>query len=119
MPTTASITTATRAVEDAFYISVGAGVLAVQSAQVRRRELQARMAEQFEDAQGTVDRLRAGADDGLRIVEHQVDEVLEHVEERLPPTARELLDKGRTASAEARQTVHEVLRPSAARPAPA
>ena len=118
MPSTASLTKATRAVEDAFYISVGAGVLAVQSAQVRRRELQARLAEQFEDPHGTVARIREGADDGLRIVEHQVDEVLEHVEERLPPTARELLDKGRAAGAEARQTVHEVLRPSTTEPAP-
>jgi hypothetical protein len=92
-----AIDSATRAVEDAFYVSVGAGVLAVQSAQVRRREFQARLAEQLEDAQATVSRVRAGADDGLRVVEHQMDEVLGHVEERLPEGAGELISRSRDA----------------------
>jgi hypothetical protein len=92
-----AIDSATRAVEDAFYVSVGAGVLAVQSAQVRRRELQNRLAEQLEDAQETVIRVRAGADDGLRVVEHQMDEVFGHIEERLPEGAGELLSRSRDA----------------------
>jgi hypothetical protein len=111
------LSTATRAVEDAFYVSVGAGVLALQSAQVRRRELSSRLAAQFEDAQQAVDRLRAGADDGLRIVEHQVDEVLEHVEERLPESARDLLNQGRSVGSEARDAVHGLLRPDPVSPA--
>jgi hypothetical protein len=109
--TAAGISTATRAVEDVFYVSVGAGVLAVQSAQVRRRELRDRLTEQIEDAQQALDRLRAGADDGLRIVGHQVDEVIGHVEERLPGGARELLGRGRAVGADARQSVHQALRP--------
>lgn len=111
------VSTATRAVEDVFYVSVGAGVLAVQSAQVRRRELRARLAGQFDEARQAVDRLRIGADDGLQIVAHQVDEVLDHVEERLPGNASDLLTRGRSIGTEARTAVHGVLRPAPVSPA--
>jgi hypothetical protein len=111
MASIAGVSTATRTVEDAFYVSVGAGVLALQSAQVRRRELRARLTDQLDDAHQAVDRVRTGADDSLRVVEHQLDEVLGHVEERLPDPARTLLLKGRSAGAEARQRVHGMLRP--------
>lgn len=107
----AGLTTATRAVEDAFYVSVGAGVLALQSAQVRRRELRTHLAEQLDDAQRAVERLRSGADGGLRIVRHQVDEVLGHVEERLPEGPRDLLVRGRAAGAEAGPAAPDALRP--------
>ena len=97
MTSPVGIDTATRAVEDAFYVSVGAGVLAVQSAQVRRRELQARVAEHVDEAQQAFTRLRSGADDGLRVVEHQVDEVLDQVADHLPDGARDLLTRGTSA----------------------
>ena len=97
MDNPSGIDAATRAVEDAFYVSVGAGVLAVQSAQIRRRELQARLADHLDDAQHTLTRLRTGADDSLRVVDHQVSEVLDQVDDHLPDGARDLIDRSRTA----------------------
>ncbi|MEL7209549.1 MAG: hypothetical protein AAGK32_15150 [Actinomycetota bacterium] len=54
MPSPTSFSDATRAVEDAFYVSVGAGVLAAQRAQVRRRELEARLEEALDDVESAL-----------------------------------------------------------------
>lgn len=112
MPARNSLTTTSRAVEDAFYVSVGAGVLAVQSAQVRRRELQNRLGEHLDEAKPNIDRIRVNADEGLRVLEHQVDEVLEQVEEAVPSGVSVLISRGREVGQDARSLVHGFLRPA-------
>jgi len=72
---------------DALYTTVGLGVLGVQQAQVRRRDLQKELA-------------RLAVE-----VEERVDPLLDDVEARLPDDLRPLLTQARSAAREVQRTL--------------
>jgi len=106
--------------KDVLYVSVGAGVLAFQRAQVQRVELtkalETRMAEgrkQVSDltkaATTTTEGQFAKLDDQLTAIETRVDDVLEQVQVRLPKPAGEVLGQARTAAKGARQQLRTLI----------
>ena len=109
--------------EDALYVGVGAGVLAVQRAQVRRREvakaLNARALAGREEATSLTDVLRQAAgdqlrslDQGLAAAEERVDAVLDQVETQLPSPARDLLHQLRESGRAARDQFRSLVSPA-------
>jgi len=106
----------TRTARDAAYVVVGLGVLGFQKAQVRRQELQKRLAEprtQIEDRLGDV---RGGITRKAMDVEEAVEQVigrieasLEPIEERLPVPARDFVKQAHSQAREARQQLRKLL----------
>ncbi len=106
--------------KDVLFVSVGAGVLAFQRAQVQRVELtkalETRMADgrkQFSDmtkaATTTTEGQFAKLDDQLTSIETRVDDVLEQVQVRLPKPAGDVLGQARTAAKGARQQLRTLI----------
>ena len=106
--------------KDVLYVSVGAGVLAFQRAQVQRVELtkaiEQRVAEgrkQFADmtkaATTTTEGRMSQLDERATAIEARVDDLLETVQTRLPKPAAELLGQARTAAKTTRGQVRELL----------
>lgn len=106
--------------KDVLYVSVGAGVLAFQRAQVQRVELtkalEARMADsrkQVSDltkaATTTTEGQLAKLDEAVTSIEERVDVVLEQVQHRLPKPAGDLLGQARTAAKQTRKQVRELI----------
>lgn len=58
--------TVTEAAKDALYISIGLGVLAIQQAQVRRRELVAELGDRLDASRETVEHLLGAAESRVR-----------------------------------------------------
>lgn len=114
-------------VKDASYIGVGFGVIAFQKAQVKRQEIRRAVQSQVADTRHGIDRLTEGADDRFAMVEERlsalsgqlddlyasvessVDEVLEHVEVRLPEPARDLFHTARGVAKEASDSLRELV----------
>jgi hypothetical protein len=90
--------TVTTAVKDALYLSVGAGVLVVQKAQVRRQELRKQFAGQIETGKERFGGIAKTVEAGVTTVEHRIDEVLDNVQSRLPGQAADVLAGVRTAA---------------------
>ena len=81
----------TRTLKDAAYVTVGLGVLAVQKAQVGRRELTKQVESQLN---GTTEHLQKVA----RQFEERVSPLFDQIEGALPDTARDLVMQARTAA---------------------
>ncbi|MEO6988201.1 MAG: hypothetical protein ABI239_06080 [Aquihabitans sp.] len=94
------------AARDAFYVSVGAGVIAFQKLQVQRVELTKTLSTQLDDARGNAkdsydsvtdlveDRVKL-VEERLAAVEDRLDAVLAQIEEKLPEQARDLVKQAR------------------------
>lgn len=101
-------------VKDALYISVGAGVLAFQKAQVRRRELRKQLTSQMGDARGQVATVADRVGGSMKTVEAHLDAVeeglgvlLDQVEQNLPEQARDIFHQAREAAKDARGQVRQ------------
>jgi hypothetical protein len=108
-------------VKDAVYAAVGAGVLTAEQLEKLWAELTTRLSAQLDagrsQAEGVVtafeSRLR-GVDSHVQVVVHQIDALLDEVQERLPEQAGEVVARARKAGADARQQVRSLLRLDAA-----
>jgi aminoglycoside N3'-acetyltransferase len=90
--------------EDAAYIAIGFGVLGLQRAQVRRRELMKQFEKQFSGLDGTVGDARSELRKTVKEIDHQVEEIFarvdsafEPVAQRLPATAQAVVNQAREA----------------------
>jgi hypothetical protein len=82
-----------RTAEDAAYVTIGFGVLAVQKAQVRRREVQ----KQLEDQRGQLtEQIAKFAKD----LEERIEPVVDGLESRLPENAKVAIQEARKAARE-------------------
>ena len=80
-----------RTAEDAAYVTIGFGVLAIQKAQVRRREVQ----KQLEDQRGQLtEQITKLAKD----LEERFEPVVEGLESRLPESAKVAIQEARKAA---------------------
>jgi hypothetical protein len=93
----------TKLLKDAFYVTVGLGVIVAQRAQVRRQEL----SKVFED------RFKL-FEERLDDVESRVDAVLDRFEERLPEGARDVAKQARSAAKDARTQARNLVNRGAA-----
>lgn len=83
-PTFEEVTaTVTDVARDAFYVTVGAGVLTFQKAQVRRREAEKVAGEQFAEAKAQAEKSFETAKTQLNQVNELVEDRVKLVEERL------------------------------------
>jgi hypothetical protein len=96
------------ALKDAFYVTVGLGVLTVQRAQVQRRELRKQLESQFGDARDQLQKAGKTVEDRVKVVEERLEKVedrfeklVDQFEGRLPEQARELVKQAREAAKEA------------------
>ncbi len=110
----------TTAVRDAAYITVGFGVLAVEQAQVRRRQLVKAISDSFgtsktyvESLLGAVEASLARIDERVEAVEARVDTVVDRIEDILPEQAGALLGQARDFTKVARQQVRGLIRTAA------
>ena len=78
-----TLDTVTDSLRDAFYVSVGAGVLAFQKLQVQRVELTKTVTTQLDEARGSARGSIDSAKDGLGNVSELVEERVKLLEERL------------------------------------
>jgi vacuolar-type H+-ATPase subunit H len=125
-------------VKDALYITVGAGVLGFQKAQVGRRELTDAVNKQIneakerfdgvngsndllEQARAQVQKLVEGAEDQVKVVEDRLTAVeeryealLDQIETKLPEQARDLFKQSRDAAKDARTQVRTLVNRTAA-----
>jgi len=106
----------TRTARDAAYVVVGLGVLGFQKAQVRRQELQKRLAEPrtvFEerlgDVRGGLTRRAKDVDETVEQVIGRIEASLGPIEERLPVPARDLVKQAHVQAREARQQLRKLL----------
>ncbi len=108
-----SLDTVTSFARDAFYVSVGAGVIAFQKLQVQRVELSKSLTTQFGDAKELLDEAKDNAEkslgtvselvedrvklveERLAAVEARLEAVLSQVEDKLPEQARDLVKQAR------------------------
>ena len=111
----------TKSVQDAIYVTVGAGVLAYEQAEKRWQELTERVSGQFGVGKDRVDQLvkafeaqTQAFDSRIKTLEDRIDEALAEFEERLPERAGEVVAKARTAAAEARRQMRDRVAPKAA-----
>jgi hypothetical protein len=110
---------------DAAYVVIGFGVLTVQQAQVRRRELVDSLSErsvvkqlgitrdEIEDLVRKVEHRLAGLDDRLMSLESRVDTAVESTVERLPEQAGQLLSKAHQVAKATRKQVRGLVRSAA------
>ncbi|MEY2432688.1 MAG: hypothetical protein QOC92_2413 [Acidimicrobiaceae bacterium] len=106
----------TKLAKDAFYVSVGLAVIALQKAQVQRQELRKQVSGQVGDAKTQLQSLTKVFDDRVKAVEERLEGVetrfeslLDQLEERLPEQAREVAQQARTAAKEARTQVRGLV----------
>jgi hypothetical protein len=106
------------AVRDAAYVTVGFGVLAVQRAQVQRRELAAAISDRFGANRHQVEQMIAAFETRLTkiddAVEARVDHALGMIGERLPDQAETLLHQVNSVAKTARRQVRGMLLSNAA-----
>src|SRR3954469_3986572 len=94
--------------KDAFYVTVGLGVIAFQRAQVQRQELRKQLESQFGDARQQVQKAGKTLDERVKVIEERLQAVegrfesaLDQVEERLPEQAKAVVKQAREAAKEA------------------
>lgn len=94
--------TVTDVLRDAFYVGVGAGVIAVQKLQVQRVELTKTLTSQIDEAKGSLDGVQEKVEDRVKLVEerlgdleNQLEAVLAQVEDKVPAQARDLIKQAR------------------------
>jgi hypothetical protein len=78
-----SLETVTNVARDAFYVGVGAGVIAVQKLQVQRVELTKALGTQFDDAKERLDEAKDNAEKSFESVSELVEDRVKLLEERL------------------------------------
>jgi hypothetical protein len=110
---------------DAAYVVIGFGVLTVQQAQVRRRELADKLAahpavqqlgatrEQLEEFLGGFETRIADLDARIDAFESKLDDVVEQVERKLPEQAGAVLGTAHELARTARQQVRGLIRSAA------
>ena len=110
-----------KAARDAAYVIVGLGVLGVQRAQVRRRELTRRLADprsEFETrlsgARGEITKRVIEVDTAVEQVIEKLEATLEPLEGRLPSQARQFVAQARSQAREARLQLRTLLHSVAA-----
>ena len=106
---------------DAVYVMIGFGVLTVQQAQVRRRELAARISarpaatqlglgkEQVEELLKTLEGRLGGLDERFDQLEGKLDAAVDALGERLPDQAGALLGQAHEVAKAARKQVRGLL----------
>jgi phage-related minor tail protein len=101
---------ATKSIRDAFYVTVGAGVMTIQQLEKVGRQLAERLSSQLGVGRDRVEQLMQtfeaqtrSVEDRVKILEARVDTMLQEFEERLPERAGEVLGKARLAAADARR----------------
>lgn len=120
----------TTVLKDAFYVTVGLGVIGFQKAQVQRQEITKALKGQVADAQqrfGSTDeiigdakdqvqKLIDGAEDRIKLVEErlsaleeQIEAILDQIEDKLPEQARDLVKQAREAAKDARSQVRSLV----------
>ena len=127
----------TKVLKDILYITVGAGVIGFQKAQVSRQELtkavSARLNDAkerfesagsndlFEQAKTQVQKLVESAEDQVKVVEDRLSSVeeryeslLDQIETKLPEQAQGLFKQSRDAAKDARSQVRSLVNRSAA-----
>lgn len=108
------------ALRDAAYITIGFGVLAVQQAQVRRREIVKTLSERFGTSKAQADDLLTSMesqlsklDERLNALETKLDSSVEKLEERLPEQAAALVGQAHDIAKAARKQVRGLIRTAA------
>ncbi len=96
-----TINDVTRTLKDAAYVAVGFGVIAVQRAQVRRRELEKHFEVSGEALREQLARVADEVEERLEPVVEAVDAQLDQLEVLLPDQAKVLLRQARTTAKEA------------------
>jgi hypothetical protein len=108
------------ALRDAAYITIGFGVLTVQKAQVRRRELVAALSARFGTSKETTESLLSSietelrgivsaVDDRIEAVEARIDTAVAAVEQRLPQPAGAWLSQVHGVARAARRQVRGLV----------
>jgi hypothetical protein len=127
----------TKVLKDVLYVTVGAGVIGFQKAQVGRRELTKAVTTQLteakerldgaasndllEQAKGQLQKLVEATEDQVKVVEDRLTAVeeryealLDQIETRLPEQARDLFKQSRDAAKDARTQVRSLVNRTAA-----
>ena len=128
----------TKVLKDALYITVGAGVIGFQKAQVGRRELTEAVTKQINEAKERLDgsparttcssrprsRSRSSSSrprtrsrssrTACRVVEERYEALLDQIETKLPEQARDLFKQSRDAAKDARTQVRTLVNRTAA-----
>lgn len=112
-------------VRDAAYVAIGLGVLTVQQANLRRRELVARLSDSPVTAQLGIDTTQVEelvsrledrlvqVDERFEALEDRLDHVVEAIEDRLPEQAGQLLGQAHEIAKAARKQVRGLIRSAA------
>jgi flagellar capping protein FliD len=102
--------------KDAFYVTVGLGVLGYQQLQVRRNELKQRLSERLDSRKGQMDDVAkafeariSALDERIQAYETKLDNVVEQVKDRLPTPAGDVLAQAHETARSARQQVRGLL----------
>jgi len=111
----------TKIIRDTLYATVGVGVLTVQQLDQVRRQLAERLSTHHGLGKHQVDQLVAVLEDQMtnldarmKVLERQLDGLLDSVQERLPEQAGDALAKARKAATEAGEKLTSFVRDSAA-----
>ncbi len=107
-----TLDTVSETARDAFYVAVGAGVIAFQKLQVQRVELTKTISAQLDDAKGSAnesfgnvsdlveDRVKL-LEERLSTIEGRLESLLAQLEEKLPEQAKDLVKQARDLVARA------------------
>jgi hypothetical protein len=101
MPENTSVNDFTKTLKDAAYVAVGFGVIAIQKAQVRRRELEKQFGTSGAQLREQLVKAAAELEERSKPVVEAVETSLDQIEERLPEQAREYFKQARTTAKEA------------------
>ena len=108
------------ALRDAAYVTIGFGVLALQQAQVRRREMVKSLADRFgtsktqmDELLGTVEAQLAKLDERLDAFESKLDSTVAQLEVRLPDQAAAFVGQAHDFAKAARKQVRGLIRTAA------
>ncbi|MHB8440135.1 MAG: hypothetical protein ACYDD4_13390 [Acidimicrobiales bacterium] len=111
----------TKTARDAAYIVVGLGVLGVQRVQVRRQELNKKLAEPKAQVEARITEVRGELTKRAKVVDDAVEQLigrleasLEPIEQRLPSQARNIVDQVQAQVRDARQQLRSLLLTDAA-----
>lgn len=111
-----TINDVTKTLKDAAYVAVGFGVLAVQRAQVRRRELEKRFEVSGGQLREQLARVAEEVEERLEPVVEAVDAQLDQLEGYLPDGAKVFLRQARTTAKEAGAQIRQRIPAEAATP---
>jgi ElaB/YqjD/DUF883 family membrane-anchored ribosome-binding protein len=105
-----------RVVKDAFYVTVGVGVLAFQRIQVQRKELRKQVETQLGDAREQLQKAGKTVEERVKTIEERLESVegrfeslFDQVEERLPDQAKDLVKQAREAAKDAQDQFRSLV----------